>query len=136
MLPTFALRRATAASLLALAAAVGACLPARAVDEKDLLPVDQAFALSASAPQRDRIELRWRIAKGYYLYRHRIAVQATGFDAGALQLPPGHRKHDEFFGDVETYRDELVAVQPGTPAPGASSVTLKVKYQGFAHVGV
>jgi len=130
------LRRASAASILAFAGAVLACLPARAVDEKDLLPVDQAFALSASAPQRDRIELRWRIADGYYLYRHRIAVQATDFEAGALQLPPGHRKHDEFFGDVETYRGELVAVQPGTATGAGDSVTLKVKYQGCADVGV
>jgi thiol:disulfide interchange protein DsbD len=131
---TFRLRRASAASLLAFATAFLACVPAHAVDEKDLLPVDQAFALSASAPQRDRIELRWRIADGYYLYRHRIAVQAIGFEAGALQLPAGHRKHDEFFGDVETYRGELVAVQPGTAT--AESVTLKVKYQGCADIGV
>jgi thioredoxin:protein disulfide reductase len=133
---TLRLRRASAASLLAFAVAFLACLPARAVDEKDLLPVDQAFALSASAPQRDRIELHWRIADGYYLYRHRIAVQATGFGAGALQLPPGHRKHDEFFGDVETYRGELVAVQPGTANGAGDSITLKVKYQGCADVGV
>src|SRR5688500_5799045 len=49
--------------------------PAQAVDEKDLLPVDEAFALSASAPERGRIELHWKIAEGYYLYRHRIAAQ-------------------------------------------------------------
>jgi thiol:disulfide interchange protein DsbD len=41
--------------------------PALAVSEADLLPVDDAFALTASAPSRDRIELRWRIADGYYL---------------------------------------------------------------------
>src|SRR5688500_19496759 len=49
--------------------------PAQAVDEKDLLPVDEAFTLSARAPERGRIELHWRIAEGYYLYRHRIAAQ-------------------------------------------------------------
>jgi thiol:disulfide interchange protein DsbD len=137
MLPTMpSLRRLSAAALLAFASALAVCLPARAVDEKDLLPVDEAFVLTASAPQRDRIELRWRIAEGYYLYRHRIAVQATGFDAAALELPQGHRKHDEFFGDVETYRNELVAVQPGTAAAGTDTVVLKVKYQGCADLGV
>jgi thiol:disulfide interchange protein DsbD len=112
--------------------------PARAVDEKDLLPVDQAFALSATAPQRDRIELRWKIAPGYYLYRHRISVQVEGggFAPGTLQMPRGDRHHDEFFGDVETYRGELRATLPGAADAGASRLVLKVKYQGCADAGV
>src|SRR5690606_6967256 len=61
---------ATGAMLLAPAA------QARAIDESQLLPVDEAFALRAVAPQRDRIELSWAIADGYYLYRHRISVEA------------------------------------------------------------
>ena len=94
---------------------------AGAVDEADLLPVDQAFALSATAPQRDRIELQWKIAQGYYLYRHRISVQVEGgaFVAEPLQLPRGDRHHDEFFGDVETYRTRLVATLPGRAGAGA-----------------
>jgi thiol:disulfide interchange protein DsbD len=112
--------------------------PALAVSEADLLPVDDAFALTASAPSRDRIELSWRIADGYYLYRHRIAVQPTdsAFKANPLQLPRGARHHDEFFGEVETYRQQLVAVQAGAAATGVDAVTLKVKYQGCADVGV
>jgi thiol:disulfide interchange protein DsbD len=120
------------AVLLACTAVAG---PAYAVDESDLLPVDQAFALSASAPDRDRIVLHWAIADGYYLYRQRTSVQADpAFHAGALQLPRGASHHDEFFGDVETYRSQLQAVLPG--APTADSVTLKVKYQGCADLGV
>ena len=42
---------------LVLAAALAAT-PALAVDESDLLPVDQAFVLKARALDRDRIELR------------------------------------------------------------------------------
>ncbi len=126
-------------ALLALAAVLLAFAPrARAVDEADLLPVDQAFALSAAAPQRERIELQWKIAPGYYLYRHRIAVQVEsgGFAAGALQLPRGDRHHDEFFGDVETYRNALRVVLPGAADAAAARVVLKVKYQGCADVGV
>ena len=128
-------RRAMAV-LLACACMGPACFgPAWAVSEADLLPVDQAFALSASAPAGDRIQLRWKIADGYYLYRHRISVQADpAFHAAALQLPPGAKHHDEFFGDVQTYRQQLLATLPGVA--GAASVTLKVKYQGCADVGV
>ena len=113
-----------------------AALPAAAVDENDLLPVDQAFVLSASAPSADRIELRWKIADGYYLYRHRTSVKASaGFAGGELQLPDGARHTDEFFGPVETYRDELVATLPGQ-GTGPGPVQLEVKYQGCADIGI
>jgi thiol:disulfide interchange protein DsbD len=122
------------AALLLLAAAP----QARGVDEASLLPVDQAFALAAVAPQRDRIELQWKIAPGYYLYRHRISVQVEGggFAAQPVQLPRGDRHHDEFFGDVETYRTLLRAVLPGRADPDATQVVLKLKYQGCADAGV
>ena len=122
--------------LALLALLVGALFPpaARAVDEKDLLPVDQAFALEAKAESRDRILLTWRIAPGYYLYRHRI--HAEGLPGGTLALPPGHPKHDEFFGDVETYRTQLDVPYTGTPAGDAATATIKVKYQGCADLGV
>src|SRR5687768_12110818 len=104
-----------------LALFVLALLPAvsgAAIDEDDLLPVDEAFALVASAPQRDRIDLTWTIAKGYYLYRHRMDAQPvdSAFKATALQLPAGEKHTDEFFGEVETYRDRVGAVLIGTAA--------------------
>ncbi len=125
-------------TLCALALLASIAAPAHAVDESDLLPVDQAFALHAAAPRADRIELSWKIADGYYLYRHRISVQVqgTGFAPGELQLPHGERHHDEFFGDVETFRGSLLAVQPGVASAGTARVTLKVKYQGCADLGV
>jgi thiol:disulfide interchange protein len=126
------LRRFTALCLLSLCA-----LPALAVNEKDLLPVDQAFALQATAPSRDRIELRWDIAPGYYLYRHRTSVKAgPEFTAGTLQFPRGEQKHDQFFGDVETYHRQLRATLPGSAQAGAQTVTLEVRYQGCADAGV
>ncbi|MUV12799.1 protein-disulfide reductase DsbD [Lysobacter sp. HX-5-24] len=109
---------------------------ANAVDEKDLLPVDQAFAFEAKATSRDAIALTWHVAPGYYLYRHRTKIQSADFTGAALQMPPGKHKRDEFFGDVETYRTLLEAKVVGTPAPDARSVTLKVMYQGCADVGV
>ena len=110
---------------------------AAAVDESDLLPVDQAFALGARAESRQRIELDWAIADGYYLYRHRTRVVATDeYRAGALQLPAGDAHQDEFFGPVETYRKQLRAQLPGQPEAGLRSVSLEVHYQGCADIGV
>ncbi|UKE43192.1 protein-disulfide reductase DsbD [Xanthomonas translucens pv. secalis] len=127
------LHRIAALCLLALAA-----FPALAVDEKDLLPVDQAFVLTAQAPERGRIELHWKIAEGYYLYRHRIAVRVLGgFKPNpTLQLPAGHKKTDPYFGEVETYRGALNAVQSGVADPATTSVQVEVRYQGCADAGV
>ncbi|MGL6736406.1 protein-disulfide reductase DsbD domain-containing protein, partial [Xanthomonas hortorum] len=58
-----------AVPLFAAPLALVAPLPAQAaVTEADLLPVDQAFTLSATADSRDSIALSWKIAPGYYLY--------------------------------------------------------------------
>ena len=111
--------------------------PAAAITQDDLLPVDEAFVLTASAPSRDRIEIRWKITEGYYLYRHRTSVEAgTGFAAQPLQMPKGKAYRDEFFGDVETYRGDLLATLPGQAAAGADSVSLKIRYQGCADAGI
>ncbi|MCC4620991.1 protein-disulfide reductase DsbD [Xanthomonas cassavae CFBP 4642] len=110
---------------------------AQAVSEADLLPVDQAFALSAQADSRDSIALQWKIAPGYYLYRHRIGVKSgQGFAAGELTLPEGESKHDAFFGQVQTYRKLLQATLAGKAEPSLQTAVLQVQYQGCADAGV
>lgn len=111
-------------------------LPAgAAINPDDLLPVDQAFALDARADGDGAIAIHWKIADGYYLYRHRTSAQTdAGFEAGALQLPKGEAYEDEFFGKVETYRKSLTARLPGQAH--AASTTLTVKYQGCADAGI
>jgi len=112
-----------------------ACVPfARAAEE--LLPVDHAFVLTANAAGHERIDVHWQIADGYYLYRHRTSVRVLdgGFAAEALQLPDGTRHVDEFFGEVETYRQALSARLPGRAS--AASVQLEIRYQGCADLGV
>jgi thiol:disulfide interchange protein DsbD len=112
--------------------------PARAADLSDLLPVDEAYVLSAKATSRERIEFHFKIANGYYLYRHRFGVQPvdSAFKFNPLQIPDGEKHNDQFFGPVETYRKEVTLVQTGASASGVDSVTFKVKYQGCADIGV
>ena len=72
-----------------LAAPASAAAPS-CTDADNLLPVDQAFELSAQATAPDRIELRWKIAPSCYLYRHQLKVQAdAGFDKARLVLAGG-----------------------------------------------
>jgi thioredoxin:protein disulfide reductase len=113
-------------------------LPACAA-EPDLLEPDKAFRFSARVLAPDAVEVRYQIANGYYLYRDkfRFAVQPPAdVELGAPELPPGKRKKDEFFGEVETYRGEIRIRVPVTGAPAPGPVTLSVTSQGCADVGV
>lgn len=109
------------------------------LDESDLLDPDVAFAVSAKALSQKELEVRWQIADGYYLYRHRINFRADNEDIelGEPNLPDGKRYVDEFFGEVETYRNELVVTIPIETLPaGITEFNLKARSQGCADLGV
>jgi thioredoxin:protein disulfide reductase len=105
----------------------------------DFLPVDEAFRFSAFADGTDHVKLVWQIADGYYLYRARVKVSTTSSQAqlGALQMPTGETKQDEFFGKQEIYHHELVAGVPvARAAATVGSIPLEVTYQGCASAGL
>ena len=128
----------TKTAVAAMLAVLALLSPARAADLSDLLPVDEAYVLTAKAVSRERIEFNFKIANGYYLYRHRFGVQPvdSAFKFNPLQIPAGEKHNDQFFGPVETYRKDVTLVQTGASASGVDSVTFKVKYQGCADIGV
>jgi thioredoxin:protein disulfide reductase len=113
-----------------------AAAPEVSADE-EFIPVDQAFALTADAQSKNTVQLNWRIAEGYYLYKERIKVEPTGATTtiGALVLPKGENHHDEYFGDQEVYRQSLDATFSVPPAE-AKTVDVKVTYQGCADAGL
>jgi thioredoxin:protein disulfide reductase len=125
-----------AAAWLLLAAAMSAPVVAQ-ITMDDLLPVDDAFALSATA-EADRVRLTWTIADGYYMYRHafRVESDSDGVVLGELRIPPGEETHDEFFGETETYRDRVEIVVPIDQRPESGVVTLQIRSQGCADLGV
>ena len=112
--------------------------PARAVSEADLLPVDQAYPLSIEAVSGDSVRIRWGIAEGYYLYKHRTAIESDNPEVTLepLQLPAGKPYRDEFFGDVETYRKALVTTVRFDAPDGTGHVLLRLQYQGCADIGI
>jgi thiol:disulfide interchange protein DsbD len=105
--------------------------------DEEYLPVDQAFALTGEALSVNNIQLNWRIADGYYLYKERIKVEPAGATKaiGALVLPKGENHHDEYFGDQEVYRQSVDATF-SLPPSDAKSVDVKVTYQGCADAGL
>ncbi|HHH43468.1 MAG TPA: protein-disulfide reductase DsbD [Gammaproteobacteria bacterium] len=107
--------------------------------DDELLPVDEAFAFSATREGEDRIRAVWTIADGYYLYRSkfRFSTDAKGIRFGNPVFPPGKIKHDEFFGEVETYRKQVAIEIPVIrAADAATQFELKVASQGCADLGV
>ncbi|ALR03689.1 protein-disulfide reductase DsbD [Xylella fastidiosa] len=114
--------------------------PVVAVSETDLLPVEKAFVVGVKALDRHHVLVHWKIAEGYYLYRHRIAVRVLNDGVlksdSKLNLPNGYKKNDSYLGDVEIYRGSLTAVRSVLPVKGVHKLTLQVNYQGCADAGV
>jgi thiol:disulfide interchange protein DsbD len=109
---------------------------AQALTEKDLLDPNDAFRLSVQAIDRDTLEIRYRIASGYYMYREKFAFASATPDAtiGKPVFPAGTPKQDEFFGRVETYRGDIAIRVPVTG--GAEKLAFDITSQGCADVGV
>jgi thioredoxin:protein disulfide reductase len=101
-----------------------------------LLPVEQAFKVSASAVDRETLQFDFAIADDYYLYRGRIKAKSNDAKIvfGELDLPDGEKKHDEFLGDVEVYHHGFKARQHFTAAADATQVALELRYQGCHQV--
>ncbi|MGH8482374.1 MAG: protein-disulfide reductase DsbD domain-containing protein [Nevskiaceae bacterium] len=121
-----------------------ACTAAFAADspfgkKPEFLPVDQAFELQPLVWKEDgTLEVSWRIAKEYYLYRDRLkftAATPASLKLGKPELPPSLPYEDEHFGTTQIYRDKLVVRLPFTK-DAKGGVSLKVVYQGCADAGL
>ena len=99
------------------------------------LEVDKAFKMSSLTSEQDVI-VRWQIAPEYYLYKHQLlfTVKTDTDDARTIvvSLPNGKHKHDEYFGDVETYYGELEVNVPVS----SGNFEMHVQYQGCADAGL
>lgn len=99
--------------------------------EDNLLPVTEAYKLTADASTPGVVKLHWTIAQDYYLYRGRMAFKGgNGVTLGEAQLPNGEKHDDPYLGPVETYHHGVDATIPYTVAPGTTTLALSVRYQG------
>jgi thioredoxin:protein disulfide reductase len=105
--------------------------------EDEYLPVDEAFVLTGDALNVNTLQLNWRIAEGYYLYKNRMKVAPAGRtpSIGALVLPKGEDHYDEYFGNQEIYRDSVDATF-SVPPVASGHVEVSVTYQGCADAGL
>ncbi|MBN3768651.1 protein-disulfide reductase DsbD [Burkholderia sp. Se-20378] len=122
------------AVLMSFMLVLGGLSVARAAD--DFLDPSVAFKFSASESP-GQVDVRFKVANGYYLYRERFAFAVKSGQAtlGDPQFPAGHVKFDQTFQkNVETYRDEVVVHVPVKQASGPFE--LAVTSQGCADEGI
>ena len=106
--------------------------------EPDLLEPEKAFRFSARLLEPGKVEVRYEIAPGYYMYREKFKFSAdpASVTVDASQLPAGQIKKDEFFGNVQIYRGKQVFVLPVGGAEAANGFMFKAVSQGCADIGV
>src|SRR5258708_9193370 len=107
-------------------------------NETDCLPPDVACRVAARI-DGNVLKVRWVIADGYYLYRHKIEVKAESPDlvVAAPALPPGVVKTDPYLGTQQVYMQQVEAVVPYSRIDaGAHPIQIKVTYQGCAEAGL
>jgi thiol:disulfide interchange protein DsbD len=119
--------------LLALAAG-----SAQALLHDELLEPEKAFRISARLLDARTVEVEFRIARGYYMYRDRFSFATqSGRKLAEVEIPRGKVKEDQFFGKSETFRDFVRIRVPVTVADAAAGrITLKVTSQGCSDKGV
>jgi len=98
-----------------------------------------AFKPSARALDGETVEIRYEIAKDYYLYGDKFRVHPVddSIVLGPLQVPKGKEKNDENFGLVEVFYKEVVFRVPvERNSYGELPLSLDVISQGCAEAGV
>ncbi|NYT84673.1 protein-disulfide reductase DsbD [Pollutimonas harenae] len=112
--------------------------PAQA--EEEFLDPEVAFVMSAATPTPGTLDVHFKIAPEYYMYRERFAFAVTPETASAAQgdpvYPAGIVKYDPTFEqDLEVYYDQVTVRLPliaGRDQP----FTLAITSQGCADAGL
>jgi thiol:disulfide interchange protein DsbD len=105
------------------------------LSEDDEIPhPDTAFVLSAEIDRNNIIQSRIQLYPNTYLYRDKFGfeiVNGSGHALGAIAMPNGDLKEDEFFGRMEVYHEQVKVSLPIISETDASDqYTLAYRYQG------
>ncbi len=106
--------------------------------DREFLPVSEAFSLSLSYLEPNIVKANWDVQDGYYLYRHQFKVSAasSGLDIGLMEITPGIRKVDEWFGEVEVYYSKANLSFELLRSDARGQVEFDLTYQGCAEAGL
>lgn len=106
--------------------------------ETEFLEPEKAFVFSAQMASPDTLELHYRVAPGYYMYRERFGISISPPDAttlGEAVYPKGEVKYDPTFEkDMEVFHKDVVIRVP--VGAGGQPFTLTLTGQGCADAGL
>ncbi len=110
-------------------------LLATALEFDEIREFGEVFEVSAQATSRERIEVSWQIADGYYLYNNKFLkfkTETPGVVLGTPEIPEGEREFDDLLGEeVIKYHGRLtVGIPLESVSPGTDLISLKVRSQG------
>lgn len=110
--------------------------PSLAQEQEDFLDPAEAFVMSAAMANPTELQVHFRIAPDYYMYRGRFAFEADAPVAGEPIFPRGTVEYDPTFDeDMEVYHDQVtirLPLQAGAPQPQP----LRITGQGCANAGL
>ncbi|MDI3515323.1 MAG: thioredoxin:protein disulfide reductase [Rhodocyclaceae bacterium] len=120
--------------LLALVASVLAPTLSRA----NPIEPEKAFAMRAQALDAQTVEVVFEVAKDYYLYgdKFRFEAEPAEVSFGTPEKPLGKKHKDDFFGEVETHRNELRILLPVQAPAGVTRFELFATVQGCWDGGI
>ncbi len=106
--------------------------------EAEFLEPEKAFVFSAQMAAPDTLELRYKVAPGYYMYRERFGITISPMGAttlGEAVYPKGEVKYDPTFEkDMEVFHKDVVIRVP--VGAGGQPFTLTLTGQGCADAGL
>ena len=110
-------------------------LLASALEFDEVKEFGEVFVISSTASGRDRIDVSWQIAEGYFLYNNKFLQFSTdtpGVVLGSPEIPEGERKFDNLLGEeVVKYHGKLTVGLPLATIPaGVDLVSLRIRSQG------
>ncbi len=111
--------------------------------EEEFLQPEQAFQLQPAkvinGPDGKLLEVRWKIADDYYMYRDKVAFKPgdKSLSIGKVELSPSETKDDPYFGKIQIYKHQLIAKIPfSSDRDKGAALTLLAKTQGCAAGGI
>jgi len=102
-------------------------------NDDEFLTADKAFEFNFYQ-NNDQLEVRFKIAEGYYLYRHQFKFSVENAEIIPVELPRGEDHEDEFFGVQQIFTEQLTFVIKLTKVDDNASI--KIRYQGCAAKGL
>lgn len=102
-------------------------------NDNEFLKVDEAFLFDFHQ-QKNKLQISFNIADGYYLYRHQFKFSTENAAIVPVSLPEGEHHEDEFFGVQQIFTGQLAFTVDIEQADRDAIIT--VRYQGCAYKGL